>query len=89
MEDCQGRRGRDSLRSRLQPQEGKVRLEPLTVLELPRAMENFPATTYRRPWHYNSSTCVFPPFKMGWALKNINFNAYYPLYFFANLSTDH
>jgi len=25
----------------------------------------FPHTTYRRPWHYNSSTHLIPPFEGG------------------------
>jgi len=41
--------------------------------------------TYRRPWHYNSSTCVIPPLKWGWTLKKYPiFDA--PLLFFTNSS---
>jgi len=51
----------------------------------------FPPTTYRRPWHYNSSTYGIPPLKMGGAMLSIEkisfFKAYPPLYFLANSST--
>jgi len=47
-----------------------------------------PPTTYRRSWHYKSSTCAIPPLNGGWALKNILFQYLSPLYFFDNSSTD-
>jgi len=41
-----------------------------------------PPTTYRRPWHYNSSSCG-APLKAGWALKKYPFQCLYipPLLF--------
>jgi len=47
-----------------------------------------PHYTYRRPLHYNCSTCGIPPHEYGMAIENISyFNAYPPpLYFFANSS---
>jgi len=47
-----------------------------------------PPTTYRHPWHYNSSTCVPPSLIRGIGIeKRSYFNANPPLYFFANSST--
>jgi len=49
---------------------------------------DFPATINCRPWHYNSSTHVIPPVKKECIEKRSFFNAYPPLYLFANSSTD-
>jgi len=39
---------------------------------------DFPSTTYRSPWHYNSSTYGIPPLKMGWALKTFPISVHIP-----------